>query len=251
MTISETAIGLAAAGLLSVSAYGQWAVSYVEDPSRIDPAAAADLEEKDYAWGDLDHDGDTDLVVVRKQPWTTTGRRTNMLLMNEGGVLVDRTAEYAVASDVAGDQGFLTPTNDRDVVLADVDGDGWLDIVTAVTLTDNEAKPLSHPRVYMNLGETGGVWHGFEYQDARIPQMHPTAGPRFCGISAGDLTGDGRPELSSATTTTARRSRRSSTSTTGCWSTTATGSSRTRRPCGLRIRRCTRRTSASPTTSPT
>ena len=111
------------------------------------------------------------------------------------GVLTDRTAEYASASDVAGDQGFLTPTNDRDVVLADVDGDGWLDIITAPTLTDNAAKHLSHPRVYMNLGEIDGVRQGFRYEDARIPQMHDTAGPRFCGISAGDLTGDGRPEL--------------------------------------------------------
>ena len=195
MADTHAVVRMAAVGLLTVSAGGQWAVSYVEDPSRIDPAAATDQEEKDYAWGDLDRDGDIDLVVVRKQPWTTTGRRANMLLMNENGVLTDRTAEYASASDVAGDQGFLTPTNDRDVVLADVDGDGWLDIITAVTQTDNDEKHLSHPRVYMNLGEIGGIWQGFEYQDARIPQLHATAGPRFAGISAGDLTGDGRPEL--------------------------------------------------------
>jgi hypothetical protein len=195
MTRTDIVVRLGAVGLLSLSARAQWAVSYVEDPSRVDPAAATDQAEKDYAWGDLDRDGDIDLVVVRKQPWTTTGRRANMLLMNEDGVLTDRTAEYASASDVAGDQGFLTPTNDRDVVIADVDGDEWLDIITAVTLTDNDAKHLSHPRVYMNLGEIDGAWQGFRYEDARIPQMHDTAGPRFCGISAGDLTGDGRPEL--------------------------------------------------------
>ena len=54
-------------------------------------------------------------------------------------MLVDRTAAYATASDIAGDQGFMTPTNDRDVELVDVDGDGWLDVVTATTLTDNDA----------------------------------------------------------------------------------------------------------------
>ena len=120
MTRTDIVIRLGAVCLLTLSASGQWAVSYVEDPSRVDPAAATDQAEKDYAWGDLDRDGDIDLVVVRKQPWTTTGRRANMLLMNENGVLTDRTAEYASASDVVGDQGFLTPTNDRDVVIADV-----------------------------------------------------------------------------------------------------------------------------------
>ena len=162
-----------------------------------------DDEEKDYAWGDVDNDGDIDLIVVRKQPFTSTGRRVNLLLMNEGvaeghsvdGVFVDRTVEYATASDVPGDEGFLTPTNDRDVVLVDVNLDGWLDIVTAPTLTDNSTKALSHPRVYMNLGEVDGVWQGFRHEDARIPQMHPTAGPRFCSVAAGDLTGDGYPDL--------------------------------------------------------
>ncbi|MCZ6543248.1 MAG: FG-GAP-like repeat-containing protein [Planctomycetota bacterium] len=155
-----------------------------------------DTQEKDYAWGDVDQDGDIDLVVVRKQPFTTTGKRANVLFLNEGGVLIDRTAQYASASDVPGDQGFLTPTNDRDVVLADVNNDGFLDIITAVTLTDNQAKHLSHPRVYINLGkDLDENWLGFEYQDARIPQMHPTAGPRFCSVSAGDVTGDGYADL--------------------------------------------------------
>ena len=31
---------------------------------------ALDVAEKDYAWDDVDKDGDTDLVVVRKQPFT-------------------------------------------------------------------------------------------------------------------------------------------------------------------------------------
>ncbi|MCH8344475.1 MAG: VCBS repeat-containing protein [Planctomycetes bacterium] len=184
------------------SADGGW-VNFVNEtsvrmptPPNTPALSTLDTQEKDYAWGDVDQDGDIDLVVVRKQPFTTTGKRANVLFLNEGGVLIDRTAQYASASDVPGDQGFLTPTNDRDVVLADFNNDGFLDIITAVTLTDNQAKHLSHPRVYINLGkDLDENWLGFEYQDARIPQMHPNAGPRFCSVAVGDVTGDGYADL--------------------------------------------------------
>ncbi len=161
-----------------------------------DPAVGiSDVEEKDYAWGDLDLDGDIDLVCVRKEPFTSTGKNINVLFMNEGGNLVDRTAEYATATDVAGDNGFLTATNDRDVVLHDLDSDGWLDMITVTTLTDNSTKALSHPRIYMNLGEVDGIWQGFRFENDRIPQMHNTAGPRFCSLAVGDISGDGHPDL--------------------------------------------------------
>lgn len=155
----------------------------------------SDSQEKDYAVGDLDRDGDDDLICVRKEPFTSTGRDINVLFMNESGVLVDRTSLYASESDVSGDQGFLTPTNDRDVELVDVNGDDWLDVVTATTLTDNASKHLSHPRVYINLGESDGVWQGLRHEDARIPQMHATAGPRFCSVTSGDIDDDGDMDL--------------------------------------------------------
>src|SRR5688572_22192903 len=52
-----------------------------------------DVKDKDYAYGDLDRDGWTDLVVTRKNPGNATGFFTEQLLMNEWGVLVDRTAQ--------------------------------------------------------------------------------------------------------------------------------------------------------------
>jgi hypothetical protein len=172
-----------------------------------DPAlGVSDPEEKDYAWGDVDRDGDVDLVVVRKQPGTSAGRRRNVLFLNEGGVLVDRTELYATDTDVPGDQGFLTLTNDRDVVLADFDGDGWLDIATAVTISDGLPKAVSHPRIYVNKGALGGAWQGFRFESARSPQLYvmlPSGDPdltrpqpgRFCAIASGDVDDDGDVDL--------------------------------------------------------
>ncbi len=158
-----------------------------------------DTDEKDYAWGDVNQDGWTDLVIVRKQPFTTIGKRRGYLLINEQGILVDRTEQYATQADVAGDQGFLTLTNNRDVILVDVDLDGWLDMVTSTTMSDGDPKHLSHPRVYRNLGEIDGVWQGFRFENSRIPQFLTVGGlavaPRFCAVSSGDVTGDGFPDL--------------------------------------------------------
>ena len=178
------------------------AVRLVSDPL----LGISDPEEKDYAWGDVDKDGDIDLVVVRKQPFSTPGARINVLFMNENGVLTDRTGDYATDTDVAGDQGFLTPTNDRDVVLADFNGDGWLDMATAVTISDGLPKHISHPRIYMNKGAVGGTWQGFRFEAGRSPQLYvlqangqpdfskPNPG-RFCSIAAGDADADGDIDL--------------------------------------------------------
>ncbi|MEC9476112.1 MAG: FG-GAP-like repeat-containing protein [Planctomycetota bacterium] len=186
-----------------LAAQPDWVQFNNETATRINAAAdvsTSDTAEKDYIWGDVDQDGDIDLINVRKLAFTTGGVsafRTNVLFMNENGVLVDRTQEYASASDVPGDNGFLTPTNDRDVILADVTGDGWDDIITAVTLADGSPKHIAYPRVYRNLGQSGGVWQGFLHEDARIPQILGNASsgfphaPRFCSLDAGDIDNDG------------------------------------------------------------
>lgn len=179
----------------------QWA-EFALDTGQFNPTSVSNINtEVDFYAGDLDQNGYDDVVVVRKQPFTSPGKRTNVLLMNEGGVLVDRTVALASNSDVPGDQGFRTPTNDRDVVIADLDNDGWLDVVTATTLSDGDPKHIGHPRIYMNLGlDLGGNWLGLEHQDARFPQLfHFGTGnpenPRFCSVAAGDVTGDGFADL--------------------------------------------------------
>ncbi|NOT02300.1 MAG: hypothetical protein HOP29_16965 [Phycisphaerales bacterium] len=190
---------------------GAW-VEFADETSTrlvvIPSLGVSDPDEKEYAWADIDKDGDIDLVCVRKEPWTSPGRRRNVLFMNEGvadghainGVLVDRTNQYATSADDGG-QGFLDLTNDRDVALVDVNNDTWLDMVTATTISDGLPKTISHPRVYRNLGNNGnGDWLGFRYEQARIPQLLTIPGgsavaPRFCSVAGKDLTGDGFADL--------------------------------------------------------
>lgn len=190
-------VAVSVAGALSAFAMADgWVTFANETSSRIVAApglGTADPEEKDFAYDDLDNDGDIDLIVVRKQPFTVSTGKRNVLFMNEGGILVDRTMEYATLADEGG-QGFLDITNDRDVAIGDFNGDGWLDFVTCPALNQSFSKSISHPRIYLNLGDdANGNWLGFRYEEARIPQM-PEA-PNGCGIAVGDVTGDGKLDI--------------------------------------------------------
>jgi hypothetical protein len=160
-------------------------------------------DEKHFAYGDFNNDGWTDLVMVCKSQCSTPGMRRGYLMMNEGGVLVDRTAQYGMDSDFPGSMGLLDLVDSRKAVAVDVNHDGLLDLVTCATNLGTESgnpKYISHPRVYINKGfDVGGNWLGFRYEESRIPTLlganGQTAAPRFCSIAAGDVTGDGAPDL--------------------------------------------------------
>jgi hypothetical protein len=209
-------VSVLVAVLVSLSlapAFGQWVEFTDETNSRAeaDPARfSADPEEKAYTWGDFDRDGDLDLAISRKQPFTSPGKRVNVLMMNQGGVLTDRTADFAVDTNVAGDFGFNTPTNDRDITVADVNLDGWLDLITSAAINTDDPPHIGYPRVYMNkccsVGGCGATtcspsnWQGFRYEYGRIPTMLSDSGqagfnPCFCSVNAGDVSGDGYPDL--------------------------------------------------------
>lgn len=173
-----------ALGLLAGPVFaGDWVNFTDETATRIvaaDELALTDTEEKDFAIGDVDNDGDIDLVVVRKLPFTNVGPRRNVLFMNEDGVMTDRTDTLA--------PDMLDVTDDRDVALVDVDDDGWLDMITVTTLGEQ-------PRLYVNLGAPLGTWLGFDWDSmvARLPTFTPA--PQFCSLAVGDVTGDDMPDI--------------------------------------------------------
>jgi len=189
-------------GSASAQLNNQW-VTFTYQPSKlaVTPTAISDPDTQViFRTGDLNKDGWDDVVAVRKQQASQLGKRRAFLLMNVNGVLTDQTAMFATATDTVGDQGFNTPTNTREVQIGDVNNDTWPDVVTAVSLSDGNPKVLSHPRVYINLGnDGGGNWLGLRFENARFPQLLTVGGlpvaPRFCGMGLGDVTGDGFADI--------------------------------------------------------
>ena len=155
-----------------------------EDRLTLSSVANTDSEEKDFAIGDFDQNGFTDVVCVRKEPFSSSSEpaKTALLLMNQNGILVDETSSFA-------SEFISTPTFGRHVIAHDLDEDGWLDLVIANTFEQQ-------PMYFANLGEDlDGNWLGFEDQsDTRLPELTEDV-ILMCAVEAGDLTGDGHPDL--------------------------------------------------------
>jgi hypothetical protein len=201
MQTSRFVLTLAAA--ITASANAQWATFQKQTSTRMVASASLIVNpnlEHDFAVGDFDKDGDLDLACMRKFPGSVQGGFRDILFMNESGVLVDRTAEFGSAADAAGSQGMLDPANDRDVEAFDVNNDGWLDLITVTTMSDQVSAMLGQPRVYRNLGNNAqGQWQGFRFEDNRIPTMVSKTGvaanPRACDAAVADYTGDGYVDI--------------------------------------------------------
>jgi hypothetical protein len=195
---------MAATGLVATTTHAQFVDLNDETSARLvlDPAFQYLNLEKGLDQADFDQDGDQDVICAMKFVGSIEGGFPNLLLMNENGVLVDRTQEYGTASDIPGDTGLMEPTNDRNLSVVDVNNDGWMDIVSATTMSDDVVWTHGQPRCYLNLGEdVDGNWLGFRHERDRIPQFYPVGGsptggmPRFCDIAIGDFNGDGYQDL--------------------------------------------------------
>jgi len=175
------AIALASGVAIGSSAFGQWVTFTDETATRLtlSTVSSSDPEEKDIIAADVDHDGDLDLIVVRKEPFSNVGPHDDLLLMNEGGVLVDRTVEFGF------DAG---PSDARDVQCADLTGDGWEDIIICTTFNS----PI---RLYVNQGEQGGVWQGFADETGVRLGAISEPSQLYCAVGVGDVNGDMSPDL--------------------------------------------------------
>ncbi|MDG1674818.1 MAG: FG-GAP-like repeat-containing protein, partial [Flavobacteriales bacterium] len=168
------------------SANAQWLDWDIQTDSRLQltSVATSDDEEKDIWPVDLNKDGWTDVIVVRKEPFSaaTEPAKTDLLLINQEGMLVDMTAELAP-------EFISNPSFARDVYTVDVDGDTWDDVVIVNTFNQQ-------PMLYMNLGEDGnGNWLGLaDESDLRLPTLTSDQ-PLICAVWAGDLTGNGAQDL--------------------------------------------------------
>lgn len=150
----------------------------------VSSVANSDPEEKDMWPADLNNDGREDLIVVRKQPFSspTQPGKSTLLLMNVNGVMTDQTSQFAP-------EFISTLSFARDVFVGDFDSDGWKDVVIANTF-------LQQPQYFRNRGNDSlGIWKGFvDESSLRFPML--TEDPvRFCAVWGGDVTGDGKMDL--------------------------------------------------------
>ena len=151
---------------------------------QVTSVANSDDEEKDFEVGDLNNDGYTDVIVVRKEPFSnsTEPAKSDLLLMNVNGVLIDQTNQFAP-------EFISNPTFARDIFIGDFDSDGWQDVIIGNTFNQN-------PMYYRNRGnDTNGNWLGLVDESAtRFPATLDDV-PLICGVWGGDLTGDGAMDL--------------------------------------------------------
>lgn len=147
-----------------------------ESAARI-PAAATGVTQ-DVELGDVDLDGDLDLLIGNENG--------NRLLLNDGtGVFTDETATWIPLR--------TTPEETREVDLGDIDGDGDLDALFANTRSSNDSADPGN-RLLLNQGD--------RFTDVTGVQMPPGAERSFDG-EFWDVDADGDLDIVTGSLTVA------------------------------------------------
>ncbi len=137
-------------------------------------------ETREADLGDVDSDGDLDIVFANTQFFVYQADRQNRLLINDGtGHFTDETdARLPRDGDLTVDADFV-----------DLDADGDLDIVLGRSSTSGASGPAVFPRYLTYLNDGTGV-----FENARWVLPRTIVGNGF-DIEAADFNGDGRIDL--------------------------------------------------------
>lgn len=138
----------------------------VPNPQKSGEDAAPYMGTEDVALGDIDDDGDLDVLVGAS---------------DRGGIRVFRNVDHGHTWSRA-DEGLPTEGFATTVEFARVDGDKHLDVVAAFE---------EGPRVW--LGDGAGHWRSCS---TGLP--NPTVGGLYFSVAVGDFNEDGRPDLAAA-----------------------------------------------------
>ena len=138
-----------------------------ETDARLPSGPEQETREADF--GDVDGDGDLDLVLANVEFIEGKDPQNRLLFNDGGGVFEDRTATHLPVDPVG--------TLDGDLI--DIDGDGDLDLATANWQED--------ARAFLNDGKGS-----FQRDEGVVATSAPVSGVDF---EFADFTGDGVPDL--------------------------------------------------------